>query len=782
MPMLNQNSKPETRNPKLSGGKAEIRRRHIFLRGVVQGVGFRPFVFNLARRHGLNGWVKNSSEGVHTEVEGFPESVEHFTQEVTRKAPPRARIEFFRWEDRMPTGVEGFEIRESEAEGGLYQLISPDIATCPSCREEIHNPADRRYRYPFTNCTQCGPRFTIIEDIPYDRPQTTMAKFRMCPDCRREYDDPTDRRFHAQPNACPVCGPQLSLVNPEGEPICSADPLGSAIRLLKEGKIVALKGLGGFLLACDARAESPVQALRLRKHRPDKPFAVMLPTLNAVKEHCEVAGEEEALLLSPESPIVLLSWKEDSSIARAVAPRQRYLGILLPYTPLHHLLMEEPGMALVMTSGNLSEEPIAKDNQEALERLRGIADAFLLHDRDIFVQYDDSVTAVVGGRPRVLRRARGYAPFPVRLPFSAKPILACGGELKNTFCVTRDEYAFVSQHIGDMENLETLNHFQRTVEIYRRLFRIQPEVVAYDLHPEYLSTKFALSLPGRKVGIQHHFAHLAGCLAENGEDGPAIGLSFDGLGYGTDGALWGGEFLVGDFRSFRRAAHFEYLPMPGGAAAIRHPWRMALSYVYHLLGKERLMKVLPLFTRAAPSTPPGEEKIRILLRQMDTRMNSPLTSSCGRLFDGISALLGLCPSITFEGQAAMELEMIADREEGRRYEFILEPGGDQEIIRLRPLVEGVLLDLERGTAPSCIAGKFHRTLVEIGKTTCEKIRHQGGPEKVTLSGGVFQNRLLLGQMTTALEGAGFKVLTHRQVPCNDGGLSLGQAVIANFIN
>jgi hydrogenase maturation protein HypF len=766
----------------LGKGRMEILRRHIFLRGIVQGVGFRPFVFNLARLHGLNGWVNNSSEGVHLEVEGSPERIEQFTQEVTRKAPPQAKIESLQCEDLKPAGGAGFEIRESVEEAGKYQLISPDIATCPACREEIHTPSDRRYRYPFTNCTQCGPRFTIIEDIPYDRPKTTMAKFRMCPDCRREYDDPADRRFHAQPNACPVCGPQLRLVDPEGNPIPSPDPLSSAISLLKEGKILALKGLGGFLLACDARVASPVEALRQRKHRPDKPFAVMLPRLAAIREHCEVSEGEEKLLLSPESPIVLLSWKEGSSIDRAVAPRQRYLGVQLPYTPLHHLLMKESGMALVMTSGNRSEEPIAKDNEEALARLRGIADAFLLHDRDIFIQYDDSVAAVVKGRSHVLRRARGYAPFPIRLPFSTKPILACGGELKNTFCLTRDHYAFVSQHMGDLENLETLNHFQRTVEIYRRLFRIQPEVVAYDLHPEYLSTKYALGLPGKKVGIQHHFAHLAGCLAENGEAGPAIGLSFDGLGYGTDGALWGGEFLVGDFRSFRRRAHFEYLPMPGGAAAIRHPWRMALSYVYHLLGKERLMKVLPLFTRAAQSSASGEEKIRVFLRQMDKRMNSPLTSSCGRLFDGVSALLGLCPSISFEGQAAMELEMIADREEGGEYEFILEPEADQEIIRLRPIIDGILLDLDRGTSPSRISGKFHNTLVEIGKAVCEKIRRQGGPEKVALSGGVFQNRLLLERMTTALERAGFQVLVHRQVPCNDGGLSLGQAVIANFIS
>jgi hydrogenase maturation protein HypF len=756
-------------------------RRAFELKGVVQGVGFRPFVYGLARKHSLQGWVKNSSSGVYIEVEGPPKKVEQFTEQLPLEAPPRSRIESLKFVDLPLAGFCGFEIQESLEEEGRYQLISPDIATCSACREEIFDPRDRRHRYPFTNCTNCGPRFTIMEDIPYDRPRTTMARFRMCPDCRREYEDPADRRFHAQPNACPMCGPRLQLADAEGKPLPAPDPISSALGLLKQGKILAIKGLGGFLLACDAQDASAVKTLRQRKHRPDKPLAVMLPDLSSVEAHCRVDEEEKRLLLSPECPIVLLSWKADSSIVQAVAPGQKYLGVMLPYTPLHHLLMKESGMTLVMTSGNLSEEPIAKDNQEALARLRGIADAFLLHDRGIFVQYDDSVTAVIQGQSYVLRRARGYAPFPLRLPFSTRPILACGGELKNTFCLTRDDYAFVSQHMGDMENLETLEHFQRTVEIYKKLFRIQPEIVAYDLHPEYLSTKYALGLPGKKVGIQHHFAHLAGCLAENGEEGPAIGLSFDGLGLGTDGALWGGEFLVGDFYSFRRKAHLEYLPVPGGEAAVRHPWRMALSYVYGLLGKERLMKFLPLFTRAVQVSGPGEEKIRIILQQIDRKINSPLTSSCGRLFDAVSALLGLCPSISYEGQAAMELEMIADPDEKGEYEFFTDREGEKEVIRLRPLIGGVIRDLEGGIASSIISGKFHNTLVRMGVTVSQKIRDGGGPEKVTLSGGVFQNRLLLERMKDQLEAAGFKVLVHRQVPCNDGGLSLGQAVIANFI-
>lgn len=774
--------KPVQTIKNLNRTETKILRRHIFLKGVVQGVGFRPFVYGLARRHGVKGWVNNSSQGVHIEVEGDPGTVEQFTRDVSRHAPPRARIESLQSEDLNPRGFQGFKIRESVEETGRYQLISPDIATCEACQEEVFNPQDRRSGYPFTNCTNCGPRFTIIEDIPYDRPKTTMAKFRMCPDCRKEYEDPADRRFHAQPNACPVCGPRIKLCDGRGKLLNAEDPITSAVGLLRKGRILGIKGLGGFLLACDAQDSSAVEKLRQRKHRPHKPFAVMLPDVAAVKAHCLVNEEEEKLLISPESPIVLLSWKKGSSIARAIAPEQKYLGVMLPYTPLHHLLLRKAGTALVMTSGNLSEEPIAKDNEEALLHLSRIADAFLLHDRDIYVQYDDSVVSLFSGQPAILRRARGYAPFPIRLPFPVRQVLALGAELKNTFCLTRDEYAFVSQHIGDLENLETLNHFQHTLGVYQKLFRIHPEVVAYDLHPEYLSTKYARQIPGKKVGIQHHFAHMASCLAENGEAGPVIGLTFDGLGYGTDGCLWGGEILVGDYGSFTRKAHFEYLPMPGGVSAIRHPWRMALSYVSCLLGKERLMRHLPLFASSGLRRGLQEEKVQIILRQIDRKINSPPTSSCGRLFDGVAALLGLYPSISFEGQAAMGLEMIADPGEKGSYEFFTEEEEGIEVIRLAPLIEGILQDIEKGTAPPMISGKFHNTLIKVGVALCQKVRDQGGPGKVALSGGVFQNRLLSEGIKTILERMRFKVLVHRQVPCNDGGLSLGQAVIANFVN
>ena len=751
-------------------------RRYFAVKGVVQGVGFRPFVYGLAQKIGLPGWVKNSSAGVYIEVEGSPQAVARFTERLPREAPPRSRIESLSFEDRPPAGYAAFEIRESMEEEGQYQLISPDIATCPACAREIFDAEDRRFGYPFTNCTNCGPRFTIIEDIPYDRPKTTMARFRMCPRCQKEYDDPADRRFHAQPNACPACGPRLELVDRQGKLFPAEDPLRSAVNLLQEGKILAVKGLGGFLLACDAGSETAVQELRGRKDRPDKPFAVMFADPAAARLHCRVSPEEERLLLSPESPIVLLSWKGDSPIAKAVAPGQRYLGAMLPYTPLHHLLLREVQLPLVMTSGNLSEEPIAKDNEEALSRLAGIADAFLRHDRGIYVQYDDSVTAVVAGAPAILRRSRGYAPFPVSLPFSLKPILACGAELKNTFCLTRDRYAFVSQHIGDMENLETFNHFERTLDLYQKLFRIRPEIAAYDLHPEYLTTKFALRLPIRKIGIQHHYAHMASCMAENGEEKPVIGLSFDGLGYGPDGTLWGGECLVGDFGSYRRASFFEPVPMPGGAAAIQHPWRMALSYLNHFFGKEGLTPYLHYLG------PLEDEKIRIVLGQIDWQLNSPLTSSCGRLFDAVSALLGLVSSVSYEGQAAVALEMIADERERGSYDFLVEDQAGKTLIRFQPLFAQVLRDLKKGETKSAISARFHNTLVKVGGDVCRRIRDQGGPRKVTLSGGVFQNRFLLERMKTALESAGFGVLIHRQVPCNDGGLSLGQAVIANFVS
>lgn len=757
--------------------------RHITITGVVQGVGFRPFVYRLAHAHGLTGWVLNHSGGVEIVVEGTDEALAAFVHDLEAQAPPRARIARVLVADVPPAGYTAFEIRESVAEEGRYQLVSPDIATCPDCLRELLDPADRRYRYPFTNCTNCGPRFTIIADIPYDRPLTTMRAFVMCPQCQAEYDDPLDRRFHAQPNACPVCGPHVWLEpNPQLTPYAlrftphvsrlNPDPLTHAADLLRAGHILALKGLGGFHLACDATNDDTVRTLRERKRRPDKPLAVMMATLAEIERHCYVAEEEERLLTSPECPIVLLRWKPESDISRLVAPRNRYLGVMLPYTPLHHILLRDVGRPLVMTSGNLSEEPIARDNDEALRRLARLADYFLLHNRDIYSRYDDSVWFAPLGTPQPIRRARGYAPFPVVLPFKVKPILACGPELKNTFCLTRDEYAFVSQHIGDMENLETLEHFEETIALYKRLFRIEPQVIAHDLHPEYLATKYAKSqsaLYNLQFAVQHHHAHIAACLADNGwrpEDGPVIGVAWDGTGYGSDGHIWGGEFLVADYRGFQRVGHLEYLPMPGGEAAIRNPYRLAIGYLYALSG-----------CLSAWDMRIGEEELQVIRRQVDRRFNCPYTSAGGRLFDAVSALLEVCTRVSYEGQAAVALEMQAEEgEPDAAYPFVADGG----IIRLRPLFEALLADRERGVPVAEMAWRFHVTVAEMIRVCCERIAAETGLRTVALSGGCFQNRLLLALTVPRLERAGLRVLVHRQVPCNDGGVSLGQAVIAHF--
>ncbi len=755
------------------GAPAAAPRRRINLSGVVQGVGFRPFVWNLAVRHGLKGWVKNTSAGVILEVEG--QAIDAFAQALIDEAPPLARIEKIGITDLAGKGFTAFEILPSSEDNTNFQLVAPDIATCPKCLKEIFDPQNRRYRYPFTNCTNCGPRFTIIRDLPYDRLRTTMGGFVMCPSCLEEYQDPSDRRFHAQPNACPACGPALVLSDDRGGTVACADPISAAAVLLKEGKIIAIKGLGGFLLAANAEDGEAVALLRKRKARPDKPFAVMVADLKEVPRYCLGTPEEADLLRTPEAPIVLMSWRKDSTIHPWVAPGQRYLGVMLPYTPLHHLLLKDAGIPLLMTSGNRSEEPIARDNEEALRRLGGIADFFLLHNREVAIQYDDSVAAVVNGQRTIVRRARGYAPHPISLPFEGRSILACGGELKNTFCLTRGRYAFLSQHVGDLENWETLSHFEATIEAYKRHFRFEAEIIAYDLHPEYLASKYALARPeGLKYGVQHHHAHLAGCLAENGEMDEVTGLIFDGLGYGLDGGLWGGEFLVGSLRSFIRAAHFEYLPLPGGAAAIRNPWRTAAGFVYALLGQDALGPGFPLTAGMDP------EKLEIICRQVDRRINSPLTSSLGRLFDAVAALLGLCKTVSYEGQAAIALEMIADEDTKETYPYGIREVDGKWLILLAPLFQELLGDIEGNIPPGKIAGKFHQTIVEIGVDICSLIRARGGPRKVALSGGVFQNRLLLHRLREALDEAGFQVLTHRLVPCNDGGLALGQAAVAHF--
>ncbi len=783
--------------------KQPLRLASISVRGVVQGVGFRPFIYGLAVKHNLKGWVYNTSEDVRIEVEGKAEAVQQFEQELRTQAPPLAQIENIAVEYHRPVGYETFEIGKSQPQRGKYQLVSPDVATCQACLDEVKDPQDRRYRYPFTNCTNCGPRFTIIEAMPYDRSKTTMRYFQMCPVCRAEYDNPLDRRFHAQPNACPKCGPQVWLVDNQGNVVNESNPIAVASQLLKEGKILAIKGLGGFLLACDATNASAVRTLRTRKNRPSKPFAIMVASVDEAKEHCYVLPEEERLLTSPQSPIVLMVWKEGSSVSREVAPSLWFLGIMLPYTPLHHILLRDVGLPLVMTSGNLSEEPIARDNDEALRRLSGIADYLLVHNRGIYSRYDDSVAMIERGTSQLVRRARSYAPYPIRLPFKTRQVLGCGAEEKNTFCLTKDNYAFVSQHIGDMENMETLEHFGDTVSLYKRLFHIEPEIVACDLHPDYLATKYAqeLGATGMKlVPVQHHHAHIASCLADNGLEAPVIGVSFDGTGMGADGNIWGGEFLFADYHSYRRAGHLEYLPLPGGDAAVKKPYRTAIGYILTLLGEDALDAVAATLNQVkgkesqlASIGRVTEVEMEVIKRQIERKLNSPVTSSMGRLFDAISALLGVRGEIDYEGQAAVELEMaayssvlstsvndeaISSAQESYPYRIVEDKG--IRIVRLKDLLSAVMEDLQHGVSRGRISVKFHNTIARMVNEVCRLIADETGITQIALSGGVFQNRLLLRRSISLLESNGFQVFTHRQVPCNDGGISLGQAVIASF--
>ncbi|MFC2060156.1 carbamoyltransferase HypF [Chloroflexota bacterium] len=748
--------------------------------GVVQGVGFRPFVYRLAQEHRLKGWVCNTSESVEIEVEGDEETLNCFIGDLETSAPPMARIEKIEAVFHVQKGYTEFQIYQSLSQEGKYQLVSPDIATCDDCRKEIFSTTDRRFGYPFTNCTNCGPRFTIIEDIPYDRSRTTMRRFKMCPECRQEYDDPLDRRFHAQPNACPGCGPNLELVDGNGSHIECNDTIKAAGDLLKAGRILAIKGLGGFHLACDATNEEAINLLRSRKRRPAKPLAVMIATIEEIENHCSASVAEQKLLQSPECPIVLLRWKDSSSsISRSVAPHTKYMGIMLPYTPLHHLLLRETGIPLVMTSGNLSEEPIAKDNDEALVRLGGITDYFLFHNRDIFARYDDSICLVEDNQTQVVRRARGYAPYPIFLPFKSRQTLACGAELKNTFCLTKDKHAFLSQHIGDMENEETLEHFENTIELYKKLFRIEPEIIAHDMHPEYLSTKYALQLGSEQglklVPVQHHHAHIVSCLVENGVEEPVIGVALDGVGYGTDGTIWGGEFLLSDLRSFQRVGHLEYAPLVGGETAIKKPYRMALSYLYTLLGDNFSLEGLPL-DKLNPS------ELDIIKVQLERGINSPLTSSAGRFFDAVSALIGVRLEIDYEAQAAIELEMLApDQVDAlEHYPFSIIESQGMRVIKLGEVFSTVAQDVRHKIPANIISLKFHNTVAQMVVQMCQLIKQETRVNQVALSGGVFQNRLLLRLTDTALQRAGFSVLTHHMVPCNDGGISLGQALIANF--
>jgi hydrogenase maturation protein HypF len=751
-----------------------IRRCAIVIEGVVQGVGFRPAVYRLAVRHGLAGSVRNTRQGVLVDLEGDERAVSRFIDELEALLPGRepGRVSLT-WHE--PRGrVAGFSIGASVCSGPAAPAPTPDLPTCAACLAEFTDPGDRRHGYALLTCSECGPRFSIVRALPYDRERTTLADFAMCADCRREYVTPSDRRFHAETVACPRCGPVLSLDTAGEARGAGPDPIAAAAQALRDGGVVAIKGIGGYHLACDATSAAAVSELRRRKGRDAKPLAVMATDLAAARALCRVSEMEARLLTSAARPIVLLVRRPDAAIAAEVAPRCGDIGLMLPYTAVHHRLLETMGGPLVMTSGNATDDTIAYRDDDARSRLRGVADLWLTHDRPIEVPCDDSVARVVRGVPCLIRRSRGFVPLAIRLPVQApRPLLACGGELKNTFALMRGHDAFLSQHLGDLTNERTYRTFLDAIAHWTRLLDVAPAIVAHDLHPAYRSTVYARSLADvERVAVQHHHAHIASCLADNGVDRRVIGVAWDGTGYGVDGHVWGGEFLVADLARFERVGHFELVPLPGGDAAIREPWRMAGALLRAAYGNA--MTTLDLdFVRRLDSA-----AWRTLTRAIDRGLNAPLTSSAGRLFDGVASLLGLRDRITFEAQAVMELEALAAPSADRTYATRLDEATDAIVVRTTDVVRGVVDDLLRATSAPMIAARFHATLVEIIERVCRRVRERTGTAAVALSGGVFQNGRLLASAVDALETAGFEVYSHRQVPSNDGGLALGQAAVA----
>lgn len=761
---------------------ATIRRLRVRVGGTVQGVGFRPFVYGLADELDLGGWVFNDTRGVLIEVEGGAAAVSRFLTRLATEAPPLAAVERIEPEEISPCGEAGFRILASPSGGEPAAPVSADSATCEECLAELRDPGDRRYRYPFVNCTNCGPRFTIIEGVPYDRPLTTMAGFKMCAECRAEYEDPLDRRFHAQPNACPRCGPRARLLDAGGAEVAPAegvDAVAAAATALGKGWIVAVKGLGGYHLACRADDEGAVARLRARKHREDKPFALMVGGIEAARALALLGFAEEELLTSRERPIVLAPRRDGAALAASVAPGFRELGLMLPYTPLHHLLLADCSAPLVMTSGNVSDEPIAYRDADALERLAPIADLFLAHDRPVHIRTDDSVvrSVAIGGEQKTqqLRRSRGFVPASLELPVEApRPLLACGAELKNTFCLGKSQRAWIGHHIGDLENFETLGSFRDGIEHFQWLFAVEPALCAHDLHPDYLSTKYAFEREGVELfGVQHHHAHLAACLAEHGEEGLALGAIYDGTGFGLDGAVWGGELLLGGLRDFKRAAHLRAVPLPGGAAAIREPWRMACAWLTEALGPD---PAIP----AALAAKVEARDWRNCSRVIEQELGSPETTSMGRLFDAVGALCGAAIRVSYEGQAAVEVEAMADPRDGGRYEMPLVSGerGRPGVLDPCPAVRSVLADLSAGLEPSLVSARFHNTVAAATTTACAEIAAAAGLGTVVLSGGVFQNRRLLELTAARLSAVGLRVLTPERLPPNDGGISFGQAAVA----
>jgi hydrogenase maturation protein HypF len=758
------------------------KRQAILVRGVVQGVGFRPFVFRLAHETRLAGFIGNNTDGVTIEIEGLSPQLDEFLTRLRTDAPPMARIDSLAVQDLAPTGESEFRIINSQVLGQVSTGIPADAATCSDCLRELLDPADRRFRYPFINCTNCGPRYTITRRIPYDRPQTSMAVFPMCPQCQAEYDDPLNRRFHAQPNACWDCGPKVWLVDIAGAPIPAEDPIAASIDRLLAGEIMAIKGIGGFHLAVDATSDSAVMRLRERKHRYGKPLAIMVRDVGVARQLCALTADEEALMQTPARPIVLARARKDNGIAPAVAPGIPWLGIFLPYAPLQHLLFADPRVrAVVMTSANLSEEPIAIDNDEARERLKEICDACLLHDREILQRCDDSVQALVDGAPQIIRRARGFVPLAIDLPMDTPPLLAVGGHLKSVFALARGRYAYQSQHLGDLENVTGLEFFEHALDHLMRTFEIQPQSVVHDLHPGYLSTSWAKEWAAARnlplIGIQHHHAHIAGCMAEHGLDGPVIGLSLDGTGYGTDGRIWGGEVLIARLGSFERFAHLGYVHMPGGDAAVREPWRMALAHL-RAAGLDVSSPEVPSLLGAT------EKESRLLARMIERSINAPLTSSLGRLFDAVAAVVLNRRAVDYEAQAAIELEGMAidEPDDINGYEIALSGGNWEEreplLMDVAPLWNELLRDLKSAVTKPRIAARFHAGVAQGFIRVAEAARSAAGINTVAMSGGVMHNRRLARLLRSGLESVGFQVYQHRRVSPGDGGLSYGQAAAA----
>ena len=751
-------------------------RARLVIRGAVQGVGFRPCVYRLATELGLKGWVHNSPQGVFMELEGDRLQVERFVLRLGTEKPPRSSIQSLETSWLDPVGYNHFEIRPSDPEGPRTALILPDIAVCEDCLREIFDPQNRRYLYPFTNCTNCGPRFSIIEALPYDRANTSMRKFKMCAECRAEYENPLDRRFHAQPNACPVCGPHAELWTQEGSRLEEHHhAITEAAIALRKGAIVAVKGLGGFHLMADARNEEAVRRLRERKHREEKPFAVMFPTLDSVREACEISGLERRLLLSPESPIVLLRRRSAGPgaappIASSVAPGNPYLGVMLPYTPLHHLLLAQLQFPLVATSGNFSDEPICTDEADAVKSLGGVADLFLVHNRPIVRHVDDSVVREMAGRESVLRRARGYAPLPIELGRSSPPVLGVGAHLKNTVALSVGRQVFISQHIGDLETAPAVAAFHRVIEDLERMYETAPEIVAADAHPDYVSSAFARSSKRRVISVQHHAAHIYSCMAENDIEPPALGIAWDGTGYGLDGTVWGGEFLKMKAGGFERFSHLRTFGLPGGEAAVQEPRRSALGLLYEIFGPSVFhMDKLPTLT--AFST----DELSILGVMLRKKINAPATSSAGRLFDAVASLIGLRQKTSFEGQAAMEMEFALENIVTDRVYPIMHRNS---VVDWEPMVREIIGDLSHGVSAGEIAAVFHNTLVEI----MVGVSLQAKERRVALSGGCFQNKYLTERAVRRLREEGMLPYWHQRVPANDGGIALGQIAAASQIN